>query len=254
MLNQFSRTELLLGRDAIHTLTAARVAVFGIGGVGGYAVEALARCGVGALDLFDDDKICITNINRQLHATLDTVGDYKTTAAKVRVQSINPNVNVVEHQLFYLPGVDIDLSVYDYIIDAIDTVSAKIDLVKRANECGVPIISAMGAGNKLNAAAFEVSDIYGTSVCPLARVMRRELRARGVASLKVVYSKEEALTPIEDERTSCRNNCVCAPDVKRVCTHRRAIPGSISFVPSVVGLIMAGEVVNDLTQHTRGAV
>ncbi|MCL2446213.1 MAG: tRNA threonylcarbamoyladenosine dehydratase [Oscillospiraceae bacterium] len=253
MLNQFSRTQILLGEDGMNKLTRARVAVFGIGGVGGYAVEALARSGVGTLDLFDDDRICITNINRQLHATHATVGQYKIDAAKARVLEINPACVVNTHQMFYLPenAEEIDLTCYDYVVDAVDTMSAKLDLAERAFKLGVPLIACMGAGNKLDASAFEVADIFATSVCPLARVMRNELRKRGVGSLKVVYSKELPATPEEDVRTSCRANCVCPPDVSRKCTHRRAIPGSVAFVPSVAGLILAGEVVRGLTKGVR---
>ena len=247
-LNQFSRTELIFGKDGMTQLFGALVAVFGIGGVGGYAVEALARSGIGRLDLFDDDKICVTNLNRQLHATRKTVGQYKVDAAKERVLEINPKCEVNTFKTFYLPEMadEVDLSCYDYIIDAIDTVSGKIELVRRANELGVPIISSMGAGNKVNAAAFEVADIYKTSVCPLAKVMRSELRKRGIPKLKVVYSREAALTPRDEDAPDCKHNCVCPPGVARNCTHRRQIPGSNAFVPSVVGLIIAGEVVKDL--------
>lgn len=248
MINQFSRTELLLGKAGMERLFDAKVAVFGIGGVGGYAVEALARSGVGQLDLFDDDKICLTNINRQLHATRKTVGKYKVEVAKERVKEINPDAVVNTYQMFYMPdtSAQIDLSQYDYVIDAIDTVSGKIELVMRANECGVPIISSMGAGNKMNAADFQVADIYATSVCPLAKVMRTELRKRGIPKLKVVYSKEPAMDPKEDMSSSCKTGCVCPPGTERKCTHRRQIPGSNAFVPSAVGLILAGEVIKDL--------
>jgi len=248
MLNQFSRTQILLGAPAMDNLAAARVAVFGIGGVGGYTVEALARSGIGALDLFDDDKVCITNINRQLHATKSSVGHYKVDVARDRVLDINPNCRVITHKLFYVPDTadQIDLAQYNYIVDAIDTMSGKLELIVRAAAAGVPIIACMGAGNKLDATAFEVADIFATSVCPLARVMRNELRKRGIVNLKVVYSKEPPISPQEDMRTSCKANCVCPPGVARKCTHRRAIPGSVSFVPSVAGLILAGEVVKDL--------
>ncbi len=248
MLNQFSRTELLLGKDAMETLKNSRVAVFGIGGVGGYTVEALARSGVGTLDLVDDDKICLTNINRQIYATTKTVGEYKVDVAAERIREINPHAVVNTYKTFYLPETadTFDFSSYDYIVDAVDTVTAKLELVVNAKGAGVPIISAMGAGNKLDPTAFEVADIYSTSVCPLARVMRRELKKRGIESLKVVYSKEEPLTPIEDEEISCRNHCICPPDVARNCSSRRQIPGSTAFVPSVAGLILAAEVVKDL--------
>jgi len=247
-LNQFSRSELMFGKSGMEKLFAAKVAVFGIGGVGGYTVEALARSGIGEIDLFDDDKICITNLNRQLHATRKTVGAYKVDAARERILEINPDCKVGTFKMFYLPEVaaDVDLSQYDYIVDAVDTVSAKIELALQAGAANVPIISSMGAGNKLDAAAFEVADIYKTSVCPLAKVMRNELRKRDVARLKVVYSREVAAEPKEDMRSSCKANCVCPPGVARKCTHRRQIPGSNAFVPSVVGLIIAGEVVREL--------
>jgi tRNA A37 threonylcarbamoyladenosine dehydratase len=249
MLNQFSRTELIFGKDGMHKLLEAKVAVFGIGGVGGYAVEALARGGVGRMDLFDDDKVCVTNINRQLHATRKTVGMYKVDAAKERILEINPDAEVNTHKMFYVPdtSAQVDLSVYDYIIDAIDTVSGKIELVVKAGELGVPIISSMGAGNKVNAAAFEVADIYETSVCPLAKVMRHELRKRGIIKLKVVYSKENVIPPKEDMLTDCKFNCVCPPGTQRKCDQRRQIPGSNAFVPAAAGLIIAGEAVKDLT-------
>ena len=249
MLNQFSRTELLLGNAAMEKLAGSKVAVFGIDGVGGYVVEALARSGVGAFDLIDDDKVCLTNINRQIIATRKTVGRYKTDVMKERILEINPDAKVEIHNCFYLPETKdaFDFKEYDYVVDAVDTVTAKIQLVLEAQEAGVPIISSMGAGNKLDPSAFEVADIYKTSVCPLAKVMRRELKKRGVKHLKVVYSKEKALAPIEDMAISCRAHCVCPPGAARKCTECRAIPGSTAFVPSVVGLIIAGEVVKDLT-------
>lgn len=250
MLNQFSRTELLLGKENMNRLSEARVAVFGIGGVGGYTVEALVRSGIGAIDLIDDDKVCLTNLNRQIIATRKTVGKYKVDVMKERILDINPECKVEVHKCFYLPETknQFDFSQYSYIVDAVDTVTAKIQLVMEAKEHQVPIISSMGAGNKLDPAAFEVADIYKTSVCPLAKVMRRELRKRGVDHLKVVYSKEEARRPIEDMAISCREHCVCPPGTEHKCTQRRAIPGSIAFVPSVVGLIIAGEVVKDLSE------
>lgn len=250
MLNQFSRTELLLGKENMNRLSEARVAVFGIGGVGGYTVEALVRSGIGAIDLIDDDKVCLTNLNRQIIATRKTVGKYKVDVMKERILDINPECKVEVHKCFYLPETknQFDFSQYSYIVDAVDTVTAKIQLVMEAKEHQVPVISSMGAGNKLDPAAFEVADIYKTSVCPLAKVMRRELRKRGVDHLKVVYSKEEARQPIEDMAISCRENCVCPPGTAHKCTQRRAIPGSIAFVPSVVGLIIAGEVIKDLSK------
>jgi len=247
-LNQFSRTELIFGRDGMSRIYESAVAVFGIGGVGGYAVEAFARSGIGRIDLFDDDKICVTNLNRQLHATRRTVGTYKVDVAKERILEINPDCLVNTYKMFYLPenADEIDLSQYDYVIDAIDTVSGKLELITRANAGNLPIISSMGAGNKINAAALEVADIYETSVCPLAKVMRNELRKRGVPKLKVVYSKEVALPPKEDMLSSCKTGCVCPPGVTRKCTHRRQIPGSNAFVPSAAGLIIAGEVIKDI--------
>ena len=249
MLNQFTRTELLFGREAMEKLSASRVAVFGIGGVGGYTVEALARSGVGAIDLIDDDKVCLTNINRQIIATRKTVGQYKVDVAEQRILEINPDVRVTKFQTFYTPETadQFDFTQYDYIVDAIDTVTGKIALVVNAKEAGTPIISSMGAGNKLDPTAFEVTDIYKTSVCPLAKVMRRELKNRGIKKLKVVYSKEPAMTPIESDENSCKHHCICPPDTKRKCTIRRQVPGSNAFVPSVVGLIIAGEVIKDLT-------
>lgn len=250
MLNEFSRTQLLLGPEAMERLSACRVAVFGIGGVGGYAVEALARSGIGALDLIDDDRVCLTNINRQLLATRKTVGQYKVDVAAARIAEINPRCRVRTYKTFYLPETaeQFDFSQYDYIVDAIDTVSGKIQLVLAAQAAGTAIISSMGAGNKLDPTAFRVADISQTSVCPLARVMRRELKKRGVRHLKVVYSREPPLRPLEDMSISCRAHCICPPGTKRHCTDRRDIPGSVAFVPSVVGLILAGEVVKDLVK------
>lgn len=251
MLNQFSRTELLFGKEAMEKLENSRVAVFGIGGVGGYVCEALVRSGVGAFDLIDDDKVCLTNLNRQIIATRKTVGKYKVDVMKARMLEINPNVKVEVHKCFFLPenANDFPFEEYDYIVDAVDTVTAKISLVMKANELGVPIISSMGAGNKLDPSAFRVADIYKTRVCPLAKVMRRELKKRGVKKLKVVYSEEQPTRPIEDMSISCRTNCICPPGAKHKCTERRDIPGSTAFVPSVVGLIIAGEVMKDLTKE-----
>ncbi|MGN8806623.1 MULTISPECIES: tRNA threonylcarbamoyladenosine dehydratase [unclassified Blautia] len=253
MLNQFSRTELLLGKEAMNKLENSRVAVFGIGGVGGYVCEALVRSGVGSFDLIDDDKVCLTNLNRQIIATRKTVGQYKTEVMRDRILEINPKADVRIHQCFYLPenASDFDFSEYDYVVDAVDTVTAKIELIMRAKESGTPIISSMGAGNKLDASAFRVADIYKTKVCPLAKVMRRELKKRGVKKLKVVYSEEQPIRPIEDMAISCRSHCICPPGAKHKCTERRDIPGSVAFVPSVVGLIIAGEVVKDLTAECR---
>lgn len=253
MLNQFSRTQLLIGSEGIDALQHARVAVFGIGGVGGYAVEGLVRSGIGALDLIDDDRVCLTNLNRQLHATPKTVGKYKVDVAEERVHEINPNCIVRTYKTFYTPDTtaQFDFSEYDYIVDAIDTVTGKLELVTRASAVGTPIISSMGAGNKLDPTAFEVADIYETAVCPLARVMRRELKKRGIKSLKVVYSREKPQKPLEDLSISCRQHCICPPGTARKCTERRDIPGSTAFVPSVVGLIIAGEIVNDLVRKCK---
>lgn len=249
MLNQFSRTQLLLGEEAMEKLKNSRVAVFGIGGVGGYVCEALVRSGVGAFDLIDDDKVCLTNLNRQIIATRKTVGKYKTDVMKERMLEINPNVDVHIHKCFFLPenADEFPFDEYDYVVDAVDTVTAKIELVMKSQAMNVPIISSMGAGNKLDPTAFQVADIYKTSVCPLAKVMRRELKKRGIKKLKVVYSQETPTRPIEDMAISCRTNCICPPGAAHKCTERRDIPGSTAFVPSVVGLIIAGEVIKDLT-------
>lgn len=248
MLNQFSRTELLIGTEKMEHLKQCRVAVFGLGGVGGYTVEALVRSGIGTLDLIDDDKICLTNLNRQIYATRKTIGQYKVDVAKERILDINPDAVVHTYKTFYGPDTaeQFNFKDYDYVVDAIDTVTGKIALVLQAQEAGVPIISSMGAGNKMDPSAFEVADIYKTSVCPLAKVMRRELKRRGVKHLKVVYSKEKPLVPMEDMANSCKTNCICPPGTARKCTQRRQVPGSNAFVPSVVGLIIAGEVVKDL--------
>lgn len=228
MSTQFARTELLLGKEAMEKLAASRVAVFGIGGVGGYVCEALVRSGVGAFDLVDNDKVCLTNLNRQIIATRKTIGKYKTEVMKERMLDINPEADVRIHQCFFLPenGDAFPFEEYDYVVDAVDTVTAKIELVMRSQAAGVPVISSMGAGNKLDGSQFRVADIYKTRMCPLAKVMRRELKKRGVEKLKVVYSEEE---PIR--------------------TERRDIPGSVAFVPSVAGLIIAGEVVKDLCRQ-----
>lgn len=249
MLNQFSRTRLLYGKEAMDKLMASRVAVFGIGGVGGYVVEALARSGVGALDLIDDDKVCLTNINRQIIATRQTVGKYKVDVAEERVKDIFPECRVKTYKTFFLPETQdqFDFTEYDYVVDAIDTVTGKLAIIEKAKASGTPVISSMGAGNKVEASLFQVADIYETSVCPLAKVMRHECRKRGIDSLKVVYSKEKPVRPLEDMAVSCRYNCICPPGTERKCTERRDIPGSAAFVPSVVGLIIAGEVINDLT-------
>ena len=239
MLNQFSRTELLLGKEAMEILRESRVAVFGVGGVGGYVAEALARSGVGTIDLVDNDQVCLTNINRQIIATMKTVGRDKVEVMGERILEINPKATVNMHKCFFLPETrdEFNFSEYSYVVDAVDTVTAKIELVMQAQAAGVPVISSMGAGNKLNPAGFEVADIYKTTVCPLAKVMRRELKKRGVKKLKVVYSKEEPMTPVG-------NDSECSPG-------RRSVPGSTAFVPPVVGLIIAGEVIKDLTAGSR---
>ena len=237
---EFSRTELLLGDEGMEKLKNARVAVFGVGGVGGYAVEALARSGVGALDLIDDDAVAPSNLNRQIIALQSTVGKPKVEVAAARIADINPDCTVRTYRIFYTPDTAgrFDFSLYDYVIDAIDTVTGKIALVMQAQAAGTPIISSMGAGNKLDPSAFEVADIYKTSVCPLARVMRRELKKRGVKRLKVVYSREEALTP--------------EGEIEQDAVHKkRATPGSVAFVPAVAGLILAGEVVKDIVNNPK---
>ena len=252
-MNQFARSQLLLGSEGMDRLARARVAVFGIGGVGGYTAEALARSGIGAIDIFDDDRVCLTNLNRQIIALHSTIGRDKTQVMKERLLDINPNMKVEATNIFYLPETAdfIDLSVYDYVVDAVDTVKAKLELVCRAKALEVRIISAMGAGNKLDPTRLKVADIYKTSVCPLARVMRTELRKRGIPGLKVVFSTEEAMKPAEDEELSCNSRCVCPPGTARSCSARRAIPGSTSFVPPVMGLIMAGEIVRDIAQANK---
>ena len=248
MLNQFSRTQLLLGEEGMFRLKNARVAVFGIGGVGGYAAEALVRSGIGEIDIFDDDKVCLTNLNRQIIATTDSIGKYKVDVMKERALSINPDVKINAHKCFYMPdnADDYDLSVYSYIIDAIDTVTGKLEIITRANALNIPVISCMGAGNKLDASRLEVADIYETSVCPLARTMRRELKKRGIKKLKVVYSQEEAIRPIEAVKISCEEGSDTSPGNERKGGGRRDTPGSTAFVPAVAGLIAAGEVVKAL--------
>lgn len=249
MLNQYSRTELIFGKEAMEKLYNSRIAIFGIGGVGSYTAEALARSGVGTLDLIDDDKICLTNLNRQLFATRKTVGKYKVDVAKERLEDINPDICVNTYKTFYLPETSeqFDFSKYDYVVDAIDTVKGKLELVMKANETKTPIICAMGAGNKVDPTAFKVTDIYKTKVCPLARVMRTELKKRRVKKLKVVYSEELPIKPVEDMAISCKTHCICPPGTVRKCTHRNQVPGSNAFVPPVVGLIIAGEIIKDLT-------
>lgn len=240
---------MLIGTEALKKLSDSKIAIFGIGGVGTYAVEGLVRCGVGKFVLVDDDCICLTNINRQLHATRKTIGKPKVEVMRDRILDINPKAEVTIYQKFYLPETEDELvrDDYDYIIDAIDTVSGKIGLVIKAKEKGIPIICSMGTGNKLDPTRLEIADISETSICPLAKVMRKELRKRGVTSLKVLYSKEEPIKPIESEQSSCSSGCICPPGTTRKCTIRHQIPASISFVPSVAGLIIAGEVIKDIT-------
>lgn len=249
-MDQFARTRLLLGDEAMEKLKGSRVAIFGVGGVGGYSVEALARSGVGAIDITDDDRVCLTNINRQITADMKSIGKYKVDVVQERILSINPECKVTTHKCFYLPenASNFDFSKYDYVIDAVDTVAAKINLVMQANESNTNIISSMGAGNKLDPTAFMVSDIYETSVCPLARVMRRELKKRNIKSLKVVYSKEEPLAPIENI-----SGIMEKEDFSGVIHGaKRVTPGSVAFVPSVVGLIIASEVVKDIISTISG--
>ena len=244
MSERFQRTELLLGSEAMSILKNARVLVFGVGGVGGYVVEALARSGVGAIDIVDNDTVCISNINRQILATTKTIGMDKVDVAEMRMLDINPEIRVTKYKCFYLPenADQFDFSLYDYVVDAIDTVSGKIQIVMQAEEAHVPVISSMGAGNKMNPAQLEVADIYSTSICPLARVMRRELKKRGIKKLKVVYSKEPALTPLPIKPDEGENAVSENP--------RKRVPGSNAFVPSVAGLIIASEVVKDLVSYS----
>lgn len=237
MLNQFSRTELLIGNNAIKRLNNSKVAVFGIGGVGGYVVEALARSGVGEIDITDNDKISLTNINRQIYAIHSTIGKYKVDVAEERILDINPDIKVTKHKTFYTPETksEFNFSEYDYVVDCIDTVVGKLSLIEEAKKNNIPIISAMGAGNKMNATKFEISDISKTSVCPLARVIRQELKKRKISGVKVVYSKEP---PIK-------------PDKSTEITVKHQIPGSNAFVPPVAGFIIAGEVIKDLITNTN---
>lgn len=246
-LHSFSRTELLIGTEGLEKLKKSKIAIFGIGGVGTFAVEALARSGVGEFVLVDDDDICLTNINRQIHALRSTVGKSKVETMKARILDINPKAIVTTYQELYTSeSADRLLSDdYDYVIDAIDMVTSKLDLVERCKKRNIPIISAMGAGNKLDPTRLEVTDIYKTSICPLAKVMRKELRKRGVKDLKVVYSKEEPITPLDIHGSNCKTSCIC-PNKDRTCAVRHQIPGSVSFVPPVAGMIMASEIVREL--------
>ena len=250
MLNSFSRTELLLGKESMEHLSECRVAIFGIGGVGGYVCEALARSGIGVFDLIDDDKVCLTNINRQIIATRKTIGRYKTDVMKERILDINPDAEVNTYQCFFLPenASDFPFEKYNYVVDAIDTVTAKIELVMQCQKAEIPIISSMGAGNKLDPTQFRVTDIYKTQMDPLAKAMRRELKKRGVNHLKVVYSEEKPIKPVEDRTISYRSDDISSPETQGHGADRRSIPGSTAFVPSVAGLIIAGEVIKDLTR------
>lgn len=254
MQNQFSRTQLLLGKPAIDTLNGSRVAVFGVGGVGGYVVEVLARSGVGAIDVIDDDRVCLTNVNRQILATISSVGKHKVDVAEQRIRDINPRCHVRKYQTFYLPGNagEFDFSHYDYVVDCIDTVTAKLDLIKRCHDLNVPIISCMGAAYKLDATQFTVTDIWKTINDPLAKVIRKKLRKTNVKHLKVVYSPEEPLESIEQPEISCRFHCICPSKDMRKCTDRHTIPSSNAWVPATAGLICGGEVVKDLVNiaHT----
>lgn len=255
MIDQFSRTRLIYGPEAMARLAASRVLIVGVGGVGGYAVEALARSGVGTLALVDDDRICLTNLNRQILATHSSIGRLKVEAARERVLDINPRATVHTYDCFYLPDTtaeQFDFSAYDYIVDAVDTVKAKLAIVTRAKALGVPVISAMGAGNKIDPSRFRVADLYQTKNDPLARVMRGELRKRGIDSLKVVYSDEPPIRPEEDASAACKDHCICPPGMQRTCAARRDIPGSNAFVPAVAGLVLAGEVIADLTAFAPG--
>ena len=247
-LNQFSRSEFLLGPESTDILAQKKVAIFGVGGVGSYAVEALARGGIGSILLVDDDRVCLTNINRQLIALRSTIGKFKVEVMRDRVLDINPAAKVEIRQCFYNAETapSFDFTDFSYVIDCVDTISAKLLLVEEARRYGVPVISCMGAGNKLDPTRFEIADIYKTSVCPLARVMRHELKKRGIPSLKVLYSREKPIEPKTSEENSCATGCVCPPGTVRKCSNRRQIPGSVPFVPSVAGLIIAGEVIKDL--------
>ena len=252
-MDQFSRTEMILGKEAIDKLAKSSVAVFGIGGVGGSAAEALARTGVGHIALCDDDTVCLTNINRQVIATHKTVGRDKIEVMAERIKEINPEAKVSGVHCFYGKDTakDVDLCGYDYILDAVDTVTAKLLLVEEAQRLDIPIMSCMGTGNKLDPTRLEVVDIYKTSVCPLAKVMRRELKARGVKKLKLVYSQEQPIIPADDDHLSCKHNCICPPESAKHCEKRRVLPGSVAFVPPVAGIIMAGEAIKHLISDTN---
>ena len=248
MLNQFSRTELLIGKEGIEKLKNSKVAIFGIGGVGSFVVEGLVRAGVEKFVLIDDDKICLTNLNRQIIATRKTIGKYKAEVAKERILEINPNAKVEVYKEFYMPDSKTNIinKELSYVVDCVDTVTAKIEIIMQAKKENIPVISSMGTGNKLDPTKFEITDIYKTNICPLAKVMRKELRKRNIESLKVIYSEEEPIKPDDTSSSSCKTNCICPPGTKRKCTIRNQVPGSISFVPSVAGLMIAGEIVKDI--------
>ena len=247
-LNQFSRTELLIGKKGLNKLKNAKVAIFGIGGVGTFVVEGLVRAGIGNFILVDDDKVCLTNLNRQIIATRKTIGKYKVDVEKERILEINPNANVETYKEFFMPNSTVDIIKDDitYVVDCIDTVSGKIEIIQQCKNLKIPVISAMGTGNKLDPTKLEVTDIYKTNICPLAKVMRKELRKRNIESLKVVYSREEPIKPDQNLERSCKVNCICPPGTKRKCAQRNQVPGSISFVPSVAGLIISVEIVRDI--------
>ena len=247
-LNQFSRTELLIGKKGLNKLKNAKVAIFGIGGVGTFVVEGLVRAGIGNFILVDDDKVCLTNLNRQIIATRKTIGKYKVDVEKERILEINPNANIETYKEFFMPNSTVDIIKDDitYVVDCIDTVSGKIEIIQQCKNLKIPVISAMGTGNKLDPTKLEVTDIYKTNICPLAKVMRKELRKRNIESLKVVYSREEPIKPDQNLECSCKVNCICPPGTKRKCAQRNQVPGSISFVPSVAGLIISGEIVRDI--------
>ncbi len=253
MQNQFSRTQLLMGKPAIDTLSGSRVAIFGVGGVGGYVVEVLARSGVGYMDIWDDDRVCLTNCNRQILATISTVGKHKVDVAEQRIHDINPRCIVRKHQCFYLPdnADQFDLSQYDYVVDCIDTVTAKLDIIRRCHDLGVPLISCMGAAYKLDATRWQVTDIFKTINDPLAKVIRKKLRKTDIKHLKVVYNPEEPIASIEQEDISCRFHCICPAKDMRSCTARHTIPSSAVWVVGTAGLICGGEVVKDLVNRAH---
>lgn len=254
MLNQYSRTSLLVGRENIEKLWQKKVAVFGIGGVGGNVVESLARFGIGNFVLVDDDLVCLTNLNRQILATRSTYGKYKVDVAESRIHDINPKINVEKHQTFYLPDkkAEFDFTQYDYVVDALDTVTAKIDIIMEAKHCNVPVISAMGCGNRLDPTKLAIADIYETYGDPLSKIMRHELRKRNVKDLKVVFSTELPTRPKDDDtEDSCLYHCVCPQGTKRKCTERRDIPGSTSFVPPIAGTLIGYQVAKDLMKEEK---